>query len=37
MVGHSFACLFTFRGGKVSQVKEYVNREEALEAVGPSA
>ena len=35
-VGHSFACLFTFRDGKVSQVKEYATREEALEAVGRS-
>jgi len=35
MVGHSFACLFTFRDGKVSQVKEHATREEALEAVGP--
>jgi ketosteroid isomerase-like protein len=34
MVGHSFACLFTFRDGKVSQVKEYATREEALEATG---
>jgi ketosteroid isomerase-like protein len=34
MVGHSFACLFTFRDGKVSQVKEYATREEALEAAG---
>jgi ketosteroid isomerase-like protein len=33
MVGHSFACLFTFRDGKVSQVKEYATREEGLEAV----
>jgi ketosteroid isomerase-like protein len=36
MVGHSFACLFTFRDGKVSQVKEYATREDALEAVGLS-
>ena len=35
MVGHSFACLFSFRDGKVSQVKEHATREEALEAVGP--
>jgi ketosteroid isomerase-like protein len=34
MVGHSFACLFTFRDGKVSQVKEYATREKALEAAG---
>jgi ketosteroid isomerase-like protein len=34
MVGHSFACLFTFRDGKVSQVKEYATREDALEAAG---
>jgi ketosteroid isomerase-like protein len=34
MVGHSFACLFTFRDGKVSPVKEYATREEALEAAG---
>jgi ketosteroid isomerase-like protein len=33
-VGHSFACLFTFKEGKVSQVKEYATREEALEAAG---
>ena len=36
MVGHSFACLFTFREGKVSRVKEYATREDALEAVGLS-
>jgi len=34
MVGHSFACLYTFRDGKVSQVKEYATREQALEAAG---
>jgi ketosteroid isomerase-like protein len=32
MVGHSFACLFSFRDGKISQVKEYATREEALYA-----
>jgi ketosteroid isomerase-like protein len=36
MIGHWFACLFTFRDGKVSQVKEYATRQEALEAVGLS-
>jgi ketosteroid isomerase-like protein len=36
MVEHSFACLFTFRDGKVSQVKECATREEALEAAGLS-
>ena len=34
MVGHSFACLFSFRDGKVSRVKEYATRDEALEAAG---
>jgi ketosteroid isomerase-like protein len=35
-VRHSFACLFTFRDGKVSQVKEYATRGEALKAAGLS-
>jgi ketosteroid isomerase-like protein len=31
-VGHGFACLISFRDGKISRVKEYATREEALEA-----
>ena len=36
MVGDRFVCLFTFKDGKVSQVKEYATREQVLEAVGLS-
>ena len=32
MVGHSFACLISFKDGRISRVKEYATREEALEA-----
>jgi len=34
MVGHSFACLISFKDGRVSRVKEYATRAEALEAAG---
>jgi ketosteroid isomerase-like protein len=36
MVGHSFACLISFKDGRISRVKEYATREEALEAAGLS-
>ena len=31
-VGHEFACLISFRDGRISHVKEYATRDEALEA-----
>ena len=34
MLEHSFACLISFKGGKICRVKEYATREEALEAAG---
>jgi ketosteroid isomerase-like protein len=33
-VGHSFACLISFKDGRICRVKEYATREEALEAGG---
>jgi hypothetical protein len=32
MVGNSFGCLFSFRDGRISRVKEYATRDEALQA-----
>ena len=32
MVGHSFACLISFKDGRISRVKEYATRDEALAA-----
>jgi ketosteroid isomerase-like protein len=34
MVGHSFACLISFKDGRISRVKEYATRDEALAAAG---
>jgi ketosteroid isomerase-like protein len=34
MLGHSFACLISFKDGRICRVKEYATREEALEAAG---
>src|SRR5690348_14567357 len=34
MVGYTFACLIGFKDGRISRVREYANREEALEAAG---
>ena len=34
MVGHSFACLISFKHGRISRVKEYATRDEALAAAG---
>jgi ketosteroid isomerase-like protein len=36
MLGHSFACLISFKEGRISRVKEYATRAEALEAAGLS-
>jgi ketosteroid isomerase-like protein len=33
-VGQSFACLISLRDGRISRVKEYPTREDALEAAG---
>jgi len=33
-IGHSFACLITFKDGRIWRVKEYGTREEALDAAG---
>jgi ketosteroid isomerase-like protein len=33
-VGYTIACLISFKDGRISRVREYANREEALEAVG---
>jgi ketosteroid isomerase-like protein len=35
IVGHSFACLISFKDGRISRVKEYATRDEALAAAGP--
>jgi ketosteroid isomerase-like protein len=33
-LGHSFACLISFKDGRISRVKEYATRDDALEAAG---
>ena len=33
-VGYTIACLISFKDGRISRVKEYATREEALEAAG---
>jgi ketosteroid isomerase-like protein len=33
-IDHSFACLISFRDGRIWRVKEYPTREEALDAAG---
>jgi ketosteroid isomerase-like protein len=35
-VGYTIACLISFRDGRISRVKEYASRAEALEAAGLS-
>jgi len=35
-VGYTIACLISFKDGRISRVKEYATREEALEAAGLS-
>jgi ketosteroid isomerase-like protein len=35
-VGYTFACLISFKDGRISRVKEYATRAEALEAAGLS-
>ena len=34
MVGYTIACLISFKAGRISRVREYANREEALQAAG---
>ena len=36
-VGYTFACLISFKDGRISRVREYATRADALEAAGPSA
>jgi ketosteroid isomerase-like protein len=36
MVGYTIGCLISFKDGRISRVKEYASRDEALEAAGLS-